>query len=178
MGDVIKRPISGYEGLYSVDTDGNIYSDRRGIILKSNNVGGYRQYSLQKNGKRKLLLGHVIVAKTFIPNPNDYPIVNHKDENKSNNNVKNLEWCTHSYNTNYGTCPEKMRKSHTLAGAIAVMRSVVQINGNGIVINEFESISEASRQTGVNLSCIAACCKGYKFRHTAGGYVWKFKEEE
>lgn len=178
MGDVIKRPISGYEGLYSVDTDGNIYSDRKGIILKPNKVNGYNQYSLNKNGKRKLFLGHVMVAKTFIPNPNNYPIVNHKDEVRDNNNVGNLEWCTHAYNTNYGTCTEKMRKSHTLSGAIAVMRKVIQIDGSGNVVNEFESISEASRQTGINLANIAACCKKYKFRHTAGGYAWEYKEEE
>lgn len=82
-------------------------------LLKQGNVNGYKVVILYKDGKKKTYLVHRLVAIAFIPNPNNLPIINHKDENKTNNNVNNLEWCTYEYNNTYGTArkraSEKMR---------------------------------------------------------------------
>lgn len=72
---------------------------------------GYPRITVKVNGKRKNVSIHRLVAETFIPNPNNYPIINHKDENKQNNNVDNLEWCTYKYNNDYGTRKNKVRKT-------------------------------------------------------------------
>lgn len=98
------KPIPGYRGRFYVNNKGEILSDsaysannkgRR--ILKQSDNNGYKTVTI--NGKTNYV--HRLVALTFIPNPNNYPCINHKDENKSNNNVENLEWCTHEYNMNY-----------------------------------------------------------------------------
>ena len=98
------KDIAGYEGLYKISNKGNVYSCisnkfMTGSVTKS----GYRQVILKGNGSIKALSIHRAVAQAFIQNPNNFPQVNHKDENKLNNCVDNLEWCTAKYNTNYGT---------------------------------------------------------------------------
>lgn len=169
------RDVPNFEGLYTVDTNGNVYSIRKGVFLKPQNNGkGYMLYALCKNGKRTMVQSHRLVAKTFIPNPNNLPQVNHKDEDKTNNNVANLEWCTAEYNSNYGSRCDRLKKSHSLSGAKATMKVVIQINKNGDVINEFESITDASKNTNIKIQNISACCKGK--RKTAGKYIWKLKE--
>lgn len=95
--------ISGYEGLYEVDTNGNVYSiittnSRRKRILKPENKNGYLSVNLYKNGKQKHYYIHRLVAEAFIPNPHNLKYVNHIDCNKHNNAVSNLEWCTQSEN--------------------------------------------------------------------------------
>lgn len=107
-------PIPEYEDLYEIDTFGNIKSlDRKvrnnngfrvikGKILKPKlDDKGYYKIGLTKNKKQKFYFIHRLVALTFIPNPNNYPIINHKDGNPKNNYVENLEWCTYSYNTKH-----------------------------------------------------------------------------
>ena len=104
------RDIKGYEGRYQVsnlgrvrslrDNHGNYREKIRATIL---NKEGYNYISLYKEGKIKMCLVHRLVAEAFIDNPNNYKEVNHKDENKQNNSVSNLEWCTAEYNCNYGT---------------------------------------------------------------------------
>ena len=111
------RPVCGFEGLYEVSNLGRIKSLSR--IIRANTCGkriiperilsncingsGYCTVVLCKNGKHTTFLVHRLVAEAFIPNPNNYPQVNHKDENPSNNCVENLEWCDQKYNSNYGT---------------------------------------------------------------------------
>lgn len=100
-------PIKNYEYNYIIDSYGNVYSikDRYGNdrIRKLNVVihNGYKTVMLTKNRRHNREFVHRLVAATFIPNPNHYRCVNHKDENKLNNHYSNLEWCTHQYNTNY-----------------------------------------------------------------------------
>lgn len=117
--------IAGYEGLYMVSTHGRVKSmDRyiqhphsgrtfmKGRILsQTTNNKGYKQIRLHKDGKFKGYLVHRLVAQAFIPNPNNYPIINHKDENPNNNHYTNLEYCTYKYNNNYGTKREKLSKA-------------------------------------------------------------------
>lgn len=122
----IWKDIKGYEKLYQVSNLGRIRSLDR-IILQYNGYddgerlykgkilkpcikpNGYSQVGLWKDKKVKWFIIHRLVAETFIPNPENKPQVNHKDENKQNNNIKNLEWCSCSYNINYGTRNDKVR---------------------------------------------------------------------
>lgn len=97
------KPIPGFNG-YFVNEYGEVYSEKSHKLLKPYiSHSGYAQYGLMKDGAQRTCRASRLVAAAFIPNPNNYPQVNHKDENKLNNNVDNLEWCTAKYNSNYGT---------------------------------------------------------------------------
>ena len=97
------KNVIGYEGLYEVSDIGNVRNVRRNTLLRLTKTNyGYIQVSLYKNGIKTGLKVHRLVAEAFIPNLDNLPQVNHKDENKSNNRVDNLEWCTAKYNNNYG----------------------------------------------------------------------------
>ena len=103
------KDIKGYEGLYGVTEDGKVYSYTSKKFLKRTlDIEGYEQVILYKNKHRKTYKVHRLVALAYIPNPNNFPQVNHRDENKTNNNVSNLEWCTAKYNSNYGTRTERI----------------------------------------------------------------------
>ena len=107
------RDIEGYEGLYQISSLGRVKSFPRpttpGGILKINKrKDGYCSVMLCKNGKTKRFSVHRLVAQAFIPNPNNLPIIIHKDENHSKNIVDNLEWCDNKYNGNYGTVKERI----------------------------------------------------------------------
>lgn len=107
------KDIEGYEGLYMISNLGRVKSLRHGkwIERRSNvNRQGYYALTLHKDGGNKTCTIHRLVAKAFIPNPLGFPCVNHKDENKENNRVDNLEWCTYVYNNNYGTAKNEQQK--------------------------------------------------------------------
>jgi hypothetical protein len=103
-----------YSGLYEVSNkEGRIRSVKTGKILKpGKDKCGYSHVTLCKDGKTSRFQVHRLVATAFIPNPDNLPVVNHKDENPSNNCVDNLEWCTVKYNVNYGTCKQRMSEAH------------------------------------------------------------------
>ena len=122
------RTIKDYEGLYEISNMGRVkslpkcaftsnpyftgYRHTKEKILKGGTTKlGYKTVTLRKNGKGKFIYIHRLVAEAFIPNPNDLPEVNHKDENPANNCVDNLEWCTHIYNGNYGTVKKRCGNS-------------------------------------------------------------------
>lgn len=106
--DGVFKPVQGYEGLYYITEDGRVYSSIQNKWLKPCvNTNGYPIVNLQ--GQKKLI--HRLIAESFIPNPDNLPIVNHKDENKLNFSIDNLEWCTYEYNNNYGTAKERARKT-------------------------------------------------------------------
>ena len=108
------KDIPGYEDEYQASNLGNIRSIKsNNLILKGDyQPNGYKRVYLWKNGSKKNLLVHRLVALSFLPNPNNYEEVNHLDENKANNKLENLEWCTHSYNMNYGDVKKKISESH------------------------------------------------------------------
>ena len=167
-------PIKGYDG-YSVTSDGNVIG-KSGKILKPINAGnGYFRVDLYTNKKHHLVFIHRLVAEAFLPNPNHYPIVNHKDENPSNNNVNNLEWCTIAYNNAYGT--RGKRVSVAEINRKDCSKAVVQFSLNGTYIATYPSTKEAWRQTGVYRSHIGACCNHYKNQYTACGYRWAWESE-
>ena len=169
----IWKDIKGYEGLYQVNNYGKIkslYNYRgKGNILKSRIKKDYYTIGLRKNNKRKWYSIHRLVAQAFIPNPNNLPVVNHKDENKLNNNVDNLEWCTVAYNNNYGIRQEKVKNTNKLK------KEVCKLNKNGEILDVYKSIREASEFNNINISCISKCIN--KKRSFAGGYIWKLKSE-
>ena len=170
------KPIPGYEGLYEVSNWGRIKSHlycksqkTSERILSPGNSRGYYYVELCKDGKRKKRSIHRLVAEAFIPNPSNLPEVNHKDENKENNYLGNLEWCDHSYNNSYGT--KNQRTAEKLG------KPVVQLDKQGNFITEHKSIREASRVTSIAPINICRCCKhkdGYKSR---GGFIWIYKDE-
>lgn len=171
----IWKDIQGHNGLYQVSNLGRIrsffYNNVR-ILKQSNTKDGYKKISLQKDRKWKVYLVHRLVAQAFIPNPNNLPQVNHKDEDKTNNCVDNLEFCSHEYNMNYGTRNERMSK--TKINLPSRSKPVLQFTLDGTFIKEYPSQKEVERQIGVYHGEISLCCNGK--RHSSGGFIWRYKK--
>ena len=162
------KPIQGYEGLYEVSTWGRVKShkwQKERILVPRQNSNGYYYVTLCKDGKIKTYQIHRLVTKEFIPNPSNLPEVNHKDEHKENNCVSNLEWCSRKYNNSYGTRLERISKR------------VVQLDKKGNLVDEYESIAETSRLTGISSINICYCCKHKKGYKSRGGFVFLYKDE-
>lgn len=96
---------------YSISNTGIVMNTKKNKQMTIYTRKGYSIVKLSINNKAKEMKVHRLVANAFIPNPNNFPCVNHKDENKSNNNIDNLEWCTYEYNNSYGTRIERQSKS-------------------------------------------------------------------
>ena len=180
MGEIWKD-IQNYEGSYQVSNYGRIKSlnynrTRKEKILKpGKDKSGYFKINLYKNGKYKTYQVHRLVAEAFILNPNNHPIINHKDENPSNNHVDNLEWCTYKYNNNYGNRNEKLSKSNK--GRIFSEETIKKMSeakkgkydGNKhpqarkvicITTGEtFNCIKDAEEKYGIHHQDISKCCK-------------------
>lgn len=108
------QDIIGYEGIYAITEDGKVWNYKYKRWMKPDtHPTGHQMVALHKNGVCKGFYVHRLVATQFIPNPDNLPCVNHKDENPANNNVDNLEWCTRAYNNNYGTRNQRMAASLT-----------------------------------------------------------------
>lgn len=192
----IWKDIKEYEGLYQISNLGKIKSLER-ISQHKTCYGGlykvkekmlipveikeYKTVKLCKNGILKRFYLHRLVAETFIPNPLNKPEVNHKDGNKSNNIVENLEWMTHQENckhrddTGLRKAPKGIK--HYLYGKHIIInkssqRKVCQYDLNKNFIREWESIAQAQRKLKINN--VGYVCQGK--RNKAGGYIWKYKE--
>ena len=174
------KPVVGYEGLYEVSDLGRVKKVARTItkadgtikkvderILKPSDSNGYQIVGLYRNGVSKSNWVHRLVAQAFIPN-NDQSktVINHKDENKRNNSVANLEWCTYKYNANYGTRNERVGKGNS--------KPIQQLDlKTGLIIATYPSLTEASLSIGIHWSTISNVAKGRG--KTAGGYGWKYQ---
>ena len=162
--DEIWKPIIGYESRYIISNKGEVKSLKRNKVLKKELRRNYWSIQLYDGNKFKHFSIHRLVGIHFIENPNNLPFINHIDENKLNNNANNLEWCTASYNINYGTYIQRAVEKKSIP--------VMQLDKNKNLINIFSSISEAESKTKVYNPNIIKCCKGE--RKTAGGYIWKY----
>ncbi len=200
----IWKDVTGYEGLYQVSNKGNVKSVKR-VVKRPNNTNlsvkerllktrsnrkGYAMVHLSKRGKEKSTTVHRLVAQAFIPNPNNLPQINHKDENKNNNCVENLEWCDNKYNMNYGTAIERTvktkserynlseisqkgqaTKNKNNIGCVSI--PVNQFTWDGIFLRRFYSSEQVKRELGINNAYAVA--KGRK-KH-AGGYIWLYDKD-
>lgn len=159
----IWRPIEGYEGRYEVSNHGRVKSyvidSKSGRII--NGVRSKLGYQIARlydgNRRSKWIPIHRLVAKAFLDNPDGLPEVNHIDEIKHHNRVTNLEWCTRAYNVNHGTRNERSSKSHICHEALSLKVGSVDENG---IVEYFDSIGEAERQTGCSHSNIVRTLKG------------------
>lgn len=170
---VMIAQIKGHEK-YSITSDGDVIG-KRGKILKPILVNGYCRVDLYDNKKHNLVFVHRLVANAFLPNPNNYPQINHKDENPKNNALSNLEWCTQAYNNAYGT--RSIKASKTQMNREDCSKSVVQFTLDGEYIATYPSAKEAWRKTGVDRAHICACCSHYKNQYTASGFRWAWESE-
>lgn len=154
------KNIIGYEGLYQVSSYGRVKSLKFGkenLLKHKKDSGGYLQVGLCKDGKRKIFLVHRLVAQAFLPNLDNLPQVNHKDENKENNCVSNLEWCTCKYNIDYSQA-----------------KQVCQYSLDDKLIKVWNSTQECGRN-GFYQGHVASCCRGDRKSHK--GFIWKYKKD-
>ena len=185
------RDIDGFPN-YMVSNTGEIKSlnynktGKEKVLIPHKLSNGYLGINLYDDNKRSCyLLIHRLVAQAFLPNPNGYRIINHKDENRSNNSVNNLEWCSYKYNLNYGNRNSKLSNSLTNNPFFSI--PVLQYSKTREFLKEFPSIAEAARTINngnikAAVTNILKCCRGVadiQFgivrRKTAYGYIWKFK---
>lgn len=172
----IWKDIKDYDN-YEINNYGIIRIKKNKKLLKYQiDKDGYYRIGLWKNGKCKGFRISRLVAMTFIPNPNNYPVVNHKDENKKNNNINNLEWCTIAYNNAYGTkgkrCGDKQRNKLRYSKN---NKKISQYDLNDNFIETYRSIMTVAKKLNVDGTHIVDVCKGR--RKTAYGYKWRYNDE-
>ena len=190
MQEEIWKDIEGYEGIYQVSNLGRVRSLTRKVDCKGGqrtikgkilkpiiSFNSYLSVDLRQHQKHKTALIHRLVAQAFIPNPNDFPIVNHIDNNPQNNCANNLEWCTQSYNVKYSYiygnakptlgCFKKGNIPHNL-------RKIVQYDKNHNFIRIHNSIRLAAKSVGRTDGAIQNCLAGKT--KTSGGYIWKYAD--
>lgn len=131
---------------------------------------GYLGVRLYKNSKGVTKKIHRLVAEAFIPNPNNLPQVNHINEDKTDNRVENLEWCTSEYNNNHGTRNKKVSKNHAKLNK----KITLQYTLDKQLVAEYESAAEASRQTGFDVDKIRLVCEEKKKLYK--NFIWKYKK--
>lgn len=192
--DEVWKTINGFEN-YMVSNLGNVRSidrttfhpkartgiaPKKGRLLKPfPNHKGYLMVKLYQSRKPKTIAIHRLVATAFVENPFSLPQVNHKDENKQNNDVTNLEWCTNDYNIHYGTAIKRLGESirnseaHKRYSKTRCKR-VVQTDMRGNIIKVWESIV-STETNGFYPEGVIACCKGRKPSYK--GFKWKYYSE-
>ena len=167
MENEVWKDIEGYEGHYQVSNLGRVKSLKYGKehILKLERRSGYLRVGLLKNRNRKMFMVHRLVGQAFLSNPHNLPQINHKDEDKTNNRVENLEWCDRKYNMNYGTRTQRVTEK--------VSKTVLQYTKTGEFVKEWKSIHDIERILGYSKGNISSCCNG-KLKWIYG-FVWKYK---
>lgn len=155
------KDIKNYEGIYAITEDGRVWSYRNNMWLKpSTHYKGYQVVCLSVNGKAESFFVHRLVAEAYIPNPENLPEVNHKNEDKSKNHVENLEWTDRLRNINYGTAMARASKTKSKRTYCLELDKY------------FDSVLEAAQYTNIPKSSISQCCT--QRRPLAGGYHWRY----
>lgn len=168
----IWKDIKGYPN-YQISNFGRIKSlnynktGKEKILKSSKDSWGYLKVNLHKEGKQKTNRIHRLVASTFIPNPNNLSYINHINENKTDNRVENLEWCTAKYNANYGTAQIKRIEKKKIR--------IFQFTKDGEFVRKWDSATQVQKELGFNQSSITKCCKG-KCK-SAYGYKWGYADD-
>lgn len=176
----IWKDIKGYEGLYQVSNKGRVKSlnyrriGKEGILKGRPDKDGYLRIGLYKNKKQKPFYIHRLVAIAFLPNPNNLPQVNHKDENKENNHVENLEWCTSEYNNNYGSRNE--RASVSMKGKKHKLKKQILCIETGEIFDTSQDVINIMFNGKGSQSNIRNHLNGQ--RKSAYGYHFKYIERE
>lgn len=186
-------PVPGWENYYEVSNLGRVKSLPRtiphskfgvvripGKIMHASNAAGYRALNLSRDKKDTRSLVHRLVAMAFIPNPNNYPHINHINCNRADNRVGNLEWCNQSQNQYHAYRNGLRPATDDLKGAkgftnVKNRKPVLQYSIDGSFIREWRSLTEAHNETKIRLSGISQVCTG-KIKE-AGNFIWKFKDE-
>ena len=176
------QDIKDYEGLYQVSNYGRIKSLPKfhktnknyssiGYITKSKILKQYMNhtgyYSVQIKGKKHV---HKLVLENFVENVNNLPCINHRDENKENNKLYNLEYCTYKYNTNYGTTPKRISETKRKKYG----RKTNQYDLQGNFLKTWNNAREIDQELNIAWQNVWKCCNGK--RKTAGGFIWKYAE--
>ena len=168
------KDVKGYEEKYMVSNLGRFKSlnyrrtGKEKILEGYPDKDGYLYVNLCKDGKGKQCMIHRLVAMAFIPNPDNLPEVNHKDEDKTNNCAENLEYCSRSYNMTYNGRAKKVGKKNS--------KPIFSIDKESGLIMWWESAREAERYTGINKGNICSCLKG-KLK-SAGGHTWFYADDD
>lgn len=178
------RDIADYKGLYQISSIGRVRSMdridalgrlRHAQILKhKHNNRGYYTYCLNADGRAKYFLAHRLVAQAFIPNPDELPEVNHKDEDKSNNCVSNLEWCSDKYNLNYGTRKDRICKSvgyQNKTNYFCKPKPIIAIEIETGHVHELPSV-HAVKRLGIDFRQASSVLRGKQ--KTAHGYTFEY----
>lgn len=180
------KDIKDYEGFYQVSNFGRvrsldriIESEHRSPQFMKGNIkkvtrrdDGYEYAVLYKKNKGKNKYIHRLVAKAFVPNPNKLPIINHIDENPSNNHPSNLEWCDHQYNLTYGDKVQRVTNSEGYKERTKRIRKpiyVIDKNGNK---KRFDSLTSAANELSLDQPSISACLRGRNNTHK--GYSFEY----
>lgn len=165
-----------------VSSKGKILAKRNGVNYGYNHNKGYKQVCW----KGKTYKVHRLVAECFIPNHNNLPMINHKDENKANNCVENLEWCDNKYNLNYGNAQTKRVENTDYKAKVAntdykafqakrvekISIPIQQYTRQGELVKEWQSAKQVERELGYNNGNINSCCNGK--RKSAYGFIWRY----
>lgn len=173
ISEEIWKDITGCEGLYKISNYGRVLSlnfnhtNKEKLRKLTTDVAGYKVVCLRKNGFKENKKVHRLVMEHFVENVNSLPIINHKDEDKTNNNVDNLEWCDCKYNINYGNGIFKR--------SIKSRKPVIQFDKNGNFIKRWDSALIAEQEMGYCNSHINQCCNGKRKYHKNS--IWKFENE-
>jgi hypothetical protein len=177
----IWKDIEGYEGLYQISNIGNIKSldynntKKEKIMKVSTRKDGYQSIVLTKNGKPKQFYIHRLVAETFIPNPDNLPLINHKDCNPSNNTVSNIEWASYSHNNSYDGAGRKRREAARKNNSFNAPKYCYVYNESGKLLKKCSSMKEASDYTHCNYRDVWKICNSVGKAKSIHGFSFKIQ---